>query len=115
MIWVICNFGKSHKILVKELSMTHHSVFDTRSFEQTTIQALIVTLFDGLREGASFQVITDNDPKPLHDQLDELQANNLSWEYLEKSTNQWRFKIEKTLDNKNPVKTPNECCGGCGG
>lgn len=93
--------------------MTQDSVLDTRAFEPRAIQALILSLFDGIKDGESFQIITEDDPSPLCSQLDSLQASNLHWEYLEKLPKQWRFRIRK-LEVKQ-TKSHNGCCGSCSG
>lgn len=51
--------------------------------------------FDALKEGASFQILNDHDPKPLYYQLLGERGNIFSWEYLEQGPQWWRVQIRK--------------------
>lgn len=57
--------------------------------------ATIFAQFDNLREGESFILQNDHDPKPLHYQLQQTRGNVFSWEYLEQGPQWWRIRITK--------------------
>lgn len=51
--------------------------------------------FDSLKEGESFLIINDHDPKPLYYQLLAERGNIFNWEYLEQGPEVWRVHIKK--------------------
>ncbi len=91
------------------------TVLNTGSFDQRTQQALVFSLFEGLKDGADFVVLADAEPKQLCLQLDQLTIPNLHWEYLEKSPGKWKLRIEKLTPSKAREKSKGGCCGSCGG
>lgn len=95
--------------------MRSNTVFDTRAFDQRAEQALVLSLFEGLKEGESFEVRSERDPEDLCRQLEALQSPHLNWEFLEKSPRQWRLRIEKLSAKEAGHKGQGGCCGMCGG
>lgn len=57
---------------------------------------LIFRTFDELRQGESFVLLNDHDPKPLYYQLLHEREGQFSWEYLEQGPETWRVKISRT-------------------
>lgn len=51
--------------------------------------------FDSLKEGESFVIINDHDPKPLYYQLLAERGNIFSWEYLEQGPEVWKVHLKK--------------------
>lgn len=51
--------------------------------------------FDSLKEGESFLIINDHDPKPLYYQLLAERGNIFSWNYLEQGPEVWKVHIKK--------------------
>lgn len=95
--------------------MNRESIFDTRNFEGRAQGALVLSLFDGLREGQSFVIVTDNDPSPLCQQLDSFEAANLHWEYVQKTRDLWALRIAKLTGRESAMNRTGGCCGSCGG
>lgn len=92
------------------------TVLDTRSFEKRTQESLVLSLFEGLKSGESFEVLADPGREQLCNQLDSLGLTNLKWEFLEKTPQQWKLKIKKLTDEDLATGHQNGgCCGSCGG
>ena len=87
------------------------TILNTDSFAPHSQQALVLSLFEGLKEGGSFVVQSHTDPKALCAQLDALKHPSLHWEFAEKSQSQWKIRISK----KENAHTRGGCCGVCGG
>jgi len=51
--------------------------------------------FDALKQGESFVIINDHDPKPLYYQLLAERGNIFTWEYLEQGPEIWKVYIKK--------------------
>jgi uncharacterized protein (DUF2249 family) len=56
---------------------------------------LIFRTFDELREGESFILINDHDPKPLYYQFLHERPGHFEWEYIQQGPNDWKVKISK--------------------
>ncbi|MFB6345095.1 MAG: DUF2249 domain-containing protein [bacterium] len=52
--------------------------------------------YDLLAEGDAMEIVADHDPTPLRHQLQEIEGDNFSWEYLEKENNLCRVLLTKT-------------------
>lgn len=55
--------------------------------------------FDALKEGESFKILNDHDPKPLYYQMLGERGNIFHWQYLEKGPQWWRVLITKNDGN----------------
>jgi regulator of cell morphogenesis and NO signaling len=51
--------------------------------------------FDSLKEGDSFIIVNDHDPKPLYYHLLAEKGNIFSWNYLEEGPEYWKVHIKK--------------------
>jgi uncharacterized protein (DUF2249 family) len=88
-----------------------NTVIDFRNFEPRTRHALFLSLFEGLKDGTSFEFVNDHDPMPLYKQVQAMNIPNLNWEYALKGPSEWRVQISKAK-----FETKDEgCCGICGG
>lgn len=91
------------------------TVLDTRSFDARSQGALVLSLFEGLKEGQAFEVLTAGDSDALCRQLDALGIPQLKWQFLERAPRQWKLKIEKLDAKALAEKQKGGCCGMCGG
>ncbi len=57
---------------------------------------LIFKTFDDLKEGESFILINDHDPKPLYYQFLHERNGHFEWEYIQEGPDAWRVKISKS-------------------
>jgi regulator of cell morphogenesis and NO signaling len=83
------------------------TVIDLTNFEPRARNALIMSLFEGLRENSSFEFINDENPERLCQDIDSLHMNNLKWEFSEHGPDAWKIRISK--------QQKTGCCGMCGG
>lgn len=90
--------------------MKSQTYIDTRAFDPRAEQALVLSLFDGLKEGENFEILMQHDPLPLFGQLDSF--SSLKWQILDTKPSQWLLKISK-LSNESQGNSG--CCGACGG
>ncbi len=56
---------------------------------------LIFRTFDDLREGESFILINDHDPKPLYYQFLHERPGHFEWKYIEEGPEEWKVQISK--------------------
>jgi len=59
--------------------------------------------FDMLKEGESFIIHNDHDPKPLYYQLIGERGNIFSWKYLESGPEFWEVQIKKNDSTSEPT------------
>jgi uncharacterized protein (DUF2249 family) len=90
------------------------TVIDFRNFEARTQQALFFSLFEGLKEGTSFEFINDQDPTTLYQQLKAMDLGNLDWSSFEAAPGLWKIRISKSASSV-AAQEDESCCGVCGG
>lgn len=56
---------------------------------------LIFKTFDALKNGESFMLINDHDPRPLYYQFMHEREGQFAWESIEQGPVTWRVKITK--------------------
>ena len=56
---------------------------------------LIFKTFDNLKNGESFVLINDHDPRPLYYSFLHERADQFDWEYLEQGPIVWKVKITR--------------------
>lgn len=99
--------------LRKEASMTTDSTsaIDIRDTSPLNRQQLIFDRFVILQQGQSFQLLTDQEPRNLREQLQIRSGNGFTWDYLEAGPAVWRVQIGKS------AAASDSCCSGgaCGG
>jgi uncharacterized protein (DUF2249 family) len=66
---------------------------DVREIPPARRHGLIFETFDGLAEGARFELVNDHEPKPLYYQLAAEHPGTFSWDYLEQGPEVWRVRI----------------------
>lgn len=90
------------------------SVIDFRNFEPRTQQALFFSLFEGLKDGTSFEFVNDQDPAALYRQLKAMDVSNLDWSSFESGPGLWKIRVSKKPSSKSS-DAEEGCCGICGG
>jgi uncharacterized protein (DUF2249 family) len=90
-----------------------NTVIDFRSIDRSFRHAIFFSLFEGLKEGASFEFVNDHDPVPLYNQLRQLGLQNMEWKYTERGPRDWRIQITKM--RQSDQSTEQGCCGICSG
>ena len=68
---------------------------DVRSLVPAQRHTKIFQLVSELSPGASFILVNDHDPKPLHYQLEAGYPKQFSWRYFESGPEVWRIEIGK--------------------
>jgi len=66
---------------------------DVRALVPMKRHEKIFELVNELAPGASFVLINDHDPKPLHYQLEAEYPQQFTWTYLERGPLVWRVEI----------------------
>ena len=89
------------------------TLLSTEAFDTRTQEALVLSLFESLREGEGFVVHSRADPELLCKKLDTLAQPNLSWEFAERQPGNWRLRIRKKKSEE--LNNSGGCCGMCGG
>jgi uncharacterized protein (DUF2249 family) len=56
----------------------------------------IFRTFDELKEGESFILVNDHDPRPLRHQFNFERPNRYDWEYLQEGPVTWKVRLTKT-------------------
>lgn len=90
--------------------MRSQTFIDTRAFDPRAEQALLLSLFDGLRDGENFDILMQHDPLSMFGKMDSFAT--LKWQILEAKPSQWVCKISKI---STPLQKNSDCCGGCSG
>lgn len=70
-------------------------ILDVTAIEPRLKHPTIFKLFEELKEGESFTIKNDHDPKPLHYQLLAEKGEIFDWHYLENGPTEWVVKITK--------------------
>ncbi len=69
---------------------------DVRNIMPRERHPKIFDMFDKLKEGESFELVNDHDPKPLYYQFVHERPNQFKWEYQEEGPEVWKVSILKT-------------------
>ena len=91
------------------------TVLNTASFDPRAQEALMLSLFEGLKEGEHFLMIAEAGKEMLREQLEALELPNLKWQFVEKEPGCWKLKIEKLSEREAAGHKSGGCCGMCGG
>jgi uncharacterized protein (DUF2249 family) len=83
---------------------THTPTVDARTIAPQERHKRILATFEGLAPGTAFELLSDHDPLPLHQQFDQRHPGQFSWTYVERGPESWRVRI---------AKSQGSCCGGC--
>ena len=76
---------------------------DLRAIEAGQKHTLVIRHFDALREGESFLIINDHDPKVIYFELLALRGNSFTWVYTEEGPLTWKVLIEKPATEAEPT------------
>ena len=87
------------------------STVDVRHLAAGEREPLIFSTFKQLATGQSMELVSDHDPKPLHEQFQAELSGKFVWEYLEQGPATWRVAITRLPSGCGT----GQCCGGCGG
>ena len=87
------------------------TVLNTDSFTPNSQQALVLSLFESLKEGGEFLVHSSSSLAELCRKLDKLEQSNLHWQFTEESPSLWMIRVTKKED----AASSDGCCGACGG
>lgn len=91
-----------------------NSIIDFRSIDRSFRHAIFFSMFEGLKEGASFEFLNDHDPVPLYNQLRSIGIENLEWSYSERGPDNWRIRITKAVPRVKSDKIDGDCNCRCG-
>ncbi len=70
------------------------TVIDVRPMPPFQRHGTIFQTYHGLKDGETFELVNDHDPKPLYYQFDAEHKGQFTWEYLEQGP-VWRVRIGK--------------------
>lgn len=87
---------------MSEISSPPEKVIDVRPIPAPQKHPKIFGAFDSLKEGESFLLVNDHDPKPLYYQFLAEKNGTFSWVYVEAGPVIWKVRIGRTA----PVVTP---------
>ncbi len=90
---------------------TDVTVLDVTLIEPQLKHPTIFKLFEELRDGESFIIKNDHDPKPLRYQLLAEKGEIFDWQYLENGPAKWRIKITKKGLNAQKGEITNKLSG----
>ena len=68
-------------------------LIDVRAIPPIDRHPRIFGVVTALTEGASFIIVNDHDPRPLHYQIEARYPGVFSWEYLERGPDVWRVEV----------------------
>ena len=87
-------------------------VIDVRTIQPHERHPTIFGMIDALVPGASFFIVSDHAPRPLHDQLEIRYPGQFSWDYVEDGPQVWRIEIGR-LTGEGGATEEHLCnCGG---
>lgn len=75
--------------------MRTDTILNTDAFDKHTQQALVLSLFESLKAGENFLVLSQLEPEALCQELDQLAQPDLQWEFVDKSPRCWKLRIRK--------------------
>jgi len=81
---------------------------DVRLLAPHARHAAIFAAFESLATGASFDLLSDHEPRPLHGQFLQQWPGQFSWDVLQAGPAQWSIRIGRLAGGKS-------CCGCCSG
>ena len=87
------------------------TTIDIRDTAPLKRQQLMFNRFEILQQGQSFQLLTDQDPKHLHEQLQSRSGNGFTWDCLEAGPAVWRVQIGKSAVASGNCCSGGACCG----
>lgn len=70
---------------------------DVRTIQPRERHPKIFAMANALAVGASFVIVNDHDPRPLHYQLQAEYPGQFSWNYLEAGPTVWRVQLGREI------------------
>lgn len=90
---------------------TYGTKIDLRPLAPRERQPLVANTFRSLGAGESVEILADEDPTPMRDQLQAQWPGRFDWEAVQPGgPNLWRVRIVKLAGHGD-----GSCCGSCGG
>ena len=83
---------------------------DLNSFNPSHVTSLIFSIFECLKEGESFLILTSENPTEIQKQFIEASVGDFKWEARKKMLGSWEAKITKIPPE---TKHGSHCCGMC--
>ena len=80
------------------METTTDRILDVTKLAPAVKHTTIFAHVEALRDGDSFIIHNDHDPKPLYFQLHNLYGDSYTWEYLEQGPQWWKVRIGKEPD-----------------
>ncbi|HRO38681.1 MAG TPA: iron-sulfur cluster repair di-iron protein [Flavobacteriales bacterium] len=77
------------------METTTETILDVTTLAPAVKHSTIFAHVDALKDGDSFIIHNDHDPKPLYFQLHNLYGDSYTWEYLEQGPRWWKVRIGK--------------------
>src|SRR5487761_60390 len=75
---------------------------DARSMSPATKTEQIVDAFDKLTMGAVLEIVAENDPRSLRNELAQLRPGKFSWDARNLGSNRWTIRVERIDENAEP-------------
>jgi uncharacterized protein (DUF2249 family) len=72
---------------------TYGTKIDLRDIPQRDRPALVLNTYRLLQPGQTMELVNEQDPKPLYDQLQERDPGGFGWDYLESGPDAWRVRV----------------------
>ena len=70
-------------------------IINVQELEPRLRHQTIFEVFDGLKEGESFIIHNNHDPRPVYYQLMDIRGNVFDWEYLEQGPEWWDIRVTR--------------------
>ena len=89
------------------------TVLNFDDFEPRVQQAILFSLYEGLKAGESFDILNSKDLAQIYDELSRLNMSAMKFEFVERGPSTWHIRISKLI--KDQTEQAHSCCGICGG
>jgi uncharacterized protein (DUF2249 family) len=88
------------------IALNSARVLDVRDLPRIHRHSTIMTVFDSLAPGETFELINDHDPLGLYGSMQNRLAGSFTWEYVLRGPDEWRVEIGR--------RASSGCCSSCG-
>lgn len=89
---------------------TYGTAVDLRPLAPRERQPLVFNTLRSLGSGESLDLVDDQDPRPLREQLASEAPGRFAWNETQSGPEVWRVRIVKLAGHRE-----GGCCGACGG
>ena len=90
------------------------TTLDIQSIVPQARHPLVFAVFENIVPGASFVLVNNHDPMPLHRQLLQHFPGMVAWNYLEQGPEVWRVEVRREATAAADPHSSGSCCGSCG-